>query len=78
MKYYSADMEGVYEVSEEDIGVYVSPYYVKCAKDCYSLEEVEQEWEAFPCLVGVGFIPDSYWTSETIQPTTEEETDWEF
>lgn len=50
MKYYSADMEGVYEVSEEDIDVYVSAHYVKCAQDHYSLEEVEQEWESFPFL----------------------------
>ena len=50
MKYYSADAEGVYEVSEEDIDVYISAHYVKCAQDKYSLEEVEQDWESFPFL----------------------------
>lgn len=53
MKYYTADIEGVYEVSEEDIGVYVSAHYVKCAQDHYSLAEVEEEWESFPFLIGV-------------------------
>ena len=57
MKYYTADIEGVYEVSEEDIGIYVSAHYVKCAQDYYSLAEVEEEWESFPCLVGVESFP---------------------
>lgn len=48
MKYYSADVEGVFEVSEEDIGVYISAHYVKCAQDHYSIEYVDEHWEDFP------------------------------